>query len=104
MNKARYSCDVKKLHPDLQDVFHEKEEDEATRFFLEKKNSWFSIKFICFIALRVLGLKHYNTMGILGYSSYLFDRKFAEKIIMQKNAKNLLDIGAGSGHITEKFS
>lgn len=73
MKKPRYNCNLKKLHPDLRDIFHKKEEDETTQIFLKKTNPWFSIKFICFIFLRVFGLKHYNTMGVLGYSSHLFD-------------------------------
>jgi 2-polyprenyl-3-methyl-5-hydroxy-6-metoxy-1,4-benzoquinol methylase len=102
MKNLQYACRKSHLHADIRKVFIEKKIDEETIEFTKKEASQPIVNFFFFILMSVCGVKHYNTMGMLGYSTYLFDENFAKKLL-QKKKKSLLDIGSGSGTITEKF-
>ncbi len=104
MPKFTYICKEKELHSELQWVFFETESSPIMQIFAWKKSKFFRIKFIFFVCLSIVGFKHYNTMWILGYETFLFDESFAwKKILKQKKKKTLLDIGAGNGSITQIF-
>lgn len=103
MRNLEYSCKKRDLHPNLSEVFTKKLISDETEVYRDKKSSLYSLKFIFFIIMSVLGFRHYNTMGILGYDTFLFEADFAKKLIKKKKEGALLDIGAGNGSITEKF-
>lgn len=98
-----YSCRKEKLHPRLRKVFSEKKIDQKTIDSQHRKTPLYSIKFFIFIFMSVLGFKHYNTMGLLGYKTFLFEEKFAGKLVGKRKNQTLLDIGAGEGSITKNF-
>lgn len=102
MRKLHYTCDTTKLHIDLRKVFREKKIDKETRQFRKKKTFLYGIKFILFVIMSVLKLRHYYIMGLLWYTTFIVDKNFAKELLGEKR-KNLLDIWAGSGSITEKF-
>lgn len=103
MGTLHYSCQKEKLHPGLRKVFSEKKIDKKTLDFQHRKTPLYSIKFFIFIFMSVLGFKHYNTMGLLGYETFLFDETFVGKLIGKRKKRTLLDIGAGDGSITKNF-
>ena len=105
MKKSYYKCDKSKIIKELYDVFHEQRDDRETIKFKERKNLFHRIKMVLFFCLRSVGFRHYDTMWILGYKSFLISEDLARKIIWEDwQNKKLLDIGAGDGSITEKFS
>lgn len=103
MGTLHYSCQKEKLHPGLRKVFSEKKIDKKTLDFQDRKTPLYSIKFFLFIFMSVLGFKHYNTMGLLGYETFLFDETFVGKLVGKRKKRTLLDIGAGDGSITKNF-
>lgn len=104
MGKLRYACNRDKLDPELRRVFFLSEKSPQTSLFLEQKTPWYQIKFMIFVLMHVIGLSHYNIMGILGYQTFLLDEDFVRKYITKKKNKTLLDIGAWNGSITAAFA
>lgn len=99
-----YSCDKKQLHHQLQRVWEEQEYSTEAEAFKNRKSPFYGLKFIFFVLLSVVGVKHYNIMGMLWYETYLLGRKNVQNILRGKRRENLLDIGAWNGCITEQFS
>lgn len=57
-----------------------------------------------FIFLSVLQMKHYKIKWMLGYETFLLDSEIIWKdILSEKKRKNMLDVGAWNGWISEKF-
>lgn len=102
MKKWYYKCYTKKLHSELKTVFRQKNATRATQQFVERKTFFYGLKFILFVALSALKLNHYYIMGLLWYKTFLFEKDFVREVLGAKK-KNLLDIWAGSGTITENF-
>jgi DREV methyltransferase len=102
MRNLQYTCDTKNLHTELRKVFEERKADKETKQFQKKKTPFYGLKFILFVIMSAANIKHYYIMGLLWYRTFLLDEVFAKKLIGKKR-KNLLDIWAGSGSITEKF-
>lgn len=98
-----YTCKKEALTPCLQAVFHEKMGDEKTEEFQKRRSNFYGFKFILFVLLKALGFRHYNTMGILWYETYLFDETFADTMLDHRQYQTLLDIGAGNGSLTKNF-
>lgn len=97
MQKLFYACNKMKLDPELRHVFFVSERSKQAREFQLYKTSWYQIKFMIFVLMNVVGLSHYNIMGILGYRTFLFEEKIIkEHIQKRKKQKTLLDIGAGN--------
>ncbi len=102
MKRSYYKCDTEKLHSELKTVFREKKDTQIAQQFGEKKTLYYSLKFILFVALSALKLNHYYIMGLLWYRTFLFEKDFVKEVLGSEK-KNLLDIWAGSGTITENF-
>lgn len=103
MKPTNYSCDKRKLHHELQTVWEEQEYSTEAETFHNRKSPFYGLKFIFFVLLSVIGVKHYNIMGMLWYETYLLSEKNIGRMLWKKKRKNLLDIGAWNGCITEKF-
>ncbi len=65
MKQTNYSCKKRELHPELQTVWEEQEYNMETETFKDRHSSFYGLKFIFFVLLSVLGVKHYNIMGML---------------------------------------
>ena len=97
MQKLLYACNKMKLDPELRRVFFVSERSKKTRDFQLQKIKWYQIKFMVFVLMNIVGLSHYNIIGMLGYSTFLIEEDFVKNHIMKrKKQKKLLDIGAGN--------
>ena len=76
MQKSDYDCDIQHLCPALEKVFFLSEATETTKKFQVRKSSFHQLKFMLFVLMSAIGFRHYNTMGILGYETFLFDEAF----------------------------
>ena len=103
MQPLKYSCKKKKLHPDLQKVWRGQKPNKDAEVFQQKENRFSSIKFIFFVLLSVAYIPHYTIMGLLGYETFLLNKKQITHILGGKKYKTLLDIWSGSGCITREF-
>ncbi len=103
MQPLKYSCRKKKLHPDLQKVWREQKPNKDAEVFQQKENRFSSIKFIFFVLLSVAYIPHYTIMGLLGYETFLLNKKQIAHILGKRKYKTLLDIWSGSGCITREF-
>lgn len=104
MKNFVHTCQNDKLTPELGSAFFATSLPHTGHVFAWKKSKFFRIKFIFFVCLSVVGIRHYNTMWLLGYKTFLFDEYFAwDNILKQKQKKTLLDIGAWDGSITKVF-
>lgn len=105
MRNLRYACQRANLHPALRAVFARKKTSQEAQLFLERTSPFYRLKFVAFILLSVLGRKHYDIMGMLGYETFLFEPAFAQQLLGKRRKKHvsLLDIGAGNGSITSTF-
>lgn len=103
MSILHYACNRKKLHPDIQKVFVQNKKSPEAKDFLRKKTRFSQIKFLLFVLMTVLQWKHYHIKGILWYETFLLSKWNVADILKQKRKKNLLDIGAWDGSITQIF-
>lgn len=104
MQKLFYACNIHKLDPELRQAFFASEKSKQAKKFSEQKTTWHQVKFMIFVLMNVIGMSHYNIMGILGYQTFLLEENFIKKyIIKRRKYKTLLDIGAGNGCITDVF-
>ncbi|MBP6921174.1 methyltransferase domain-containing protein [Candidatus Gracilibacteria bacterium] len=108
MSNTYPSCEKKSLHQDLRDVFLDLPDCFLEGEELKKNvNVWYVAKGILLAYMESFGYSKYNAMGILGYRTHLLTsisiKKIIEACLGKKKIKNLLDIGAGSGTVTEKF-
>ena len=104
MQNLSYSCNKRKLHPQLQRVWEGQEYSREAETFKNRKSPFYGLKFICFVLLSVVGVKHYNIMGMLWYETYLLNEKNVQNILRGKKRKKLLDIGAWNGCISQQLS
>lgn len=96
-------CDIDSLPRELQKVHTTLIQSKASKKFEETKTHFSPWTWLLICILRICGLSHYNTMAVLGYTSYLFDTGYIRDLLGKKKRKKLLDIWAGSWSITEVF-
>lgn len=105
MDDIHYKCDKEKLHREIQSVFYEQKDNWEAKAFKKRKNLFYRIKLVLFLWLSGIGFRHYDTMWILGYKSFLISTDLVKKIIWKNwQFKKMLDIGAGDWSITDKFT
>lgn len=65
MQNLIYSCEETQLHRELQTVWREQEASTEADIFKKRKSVFYGLKFILFVIMSVLGIRHYNIMGML---------------------------------------
>ena len=99
----KYTCNIEKLHTDIQKVYQIGSESSESKKFQKIPIKYSNWTWWIILLLRICGLSHYDVMALLWYDSYLLDRNYIKSLFWDKKRKRLLDIGSGSGTITELF-
>ena len=104
--ELRYTCDLNRLPPELRDRFVALDADPATRAFLEalpqrRHGRLFTVAQLLLCQL----VSDFDANGLLGtYPMHLLSTAQWQALLGERPGGSLLDVGAGSGDITEQLA